>query len=505
MVHDGIPQAMDDTSRAQFPMIQQGQTMMTATTILSDKAEDEHKDRQAPSISRLREISLVSEFSSTLDWIMETHQNPKNTDPEYFIPSLDTIAAQSVHQPLEIWCPLVSESSMSLFIHKFHVQDHLNFLHRFFLFGDDIFSGSIVSALFGGDKRSALHAETRTYGRQWPPRASDLNMSLRAVLLESIAHIPDKVKRRIARATDQYGQTLDIDDMITFGVRETRPDSTWRDPRAINAFDFLYLVYQVPYPISVVITPRILEKYNRLFSFLLQIHRLNAATNHIYQKLHQSHVFRHDTASMANEDALHRMRFRIDQFMTTFGNYVFDTAIRATWKTFMQQVEVTGEYPRDQDDGHNQQQSSDLFAAMDPILFSEYHEHVLDRMLFQCFLKQSQRPIRAIIEAMFEDVLDFSQALDDSRSGAGRTDEKRCGEVIRRFGMHAEQFVKVLNKLHDRGVGRLGNVMNSLHDQGASGLFGDFYDKREARQGEGAFAATLLTQLDISGFYVNDN
>lgn len=235
--------------------------------------------------------------------------------------------------------------------------------------------------------------------------------------------------------------------------------------------------YHVPYPISLIISPRILEKYNRLFTFLLQLHRVNAASKHAFTRL---------SSSNNNNDTLHRMRFQIDQFITTFSNYIFDTAIHATWHTFMQQVQALSHCNEE-----GRANDSNPFTTMDPLMMAEYHEHILDRMLYQCFLKQSLRVVHGIIHKIFQDVLDFSDA----------TDPTTCIEIHAAFSQHAEQFIKVLGKLHDRGIGRLGNVMNSYHDHGNFGLFGDFYDKQEARSDQGAFARELLTRLDINGFY----
>lgn len=202
-----------------------------------------------------------------------------------------------------------------------------------------------------------------------------------------------------------------------------------------------------------------------MFTFLLQVHRINAATKHIYQQLHPS-----------ENPTLHRIRFQIRQFTNALMQYVFDIAIQATWSSFIDQIES----------------DTILFQTMDPIMFGEYHEHVLDRMLYQCFLKQSQQPIKQMLNQVFEDILSFAFIPDQDHL-----------QLFKQFVQHVHQFTKVLSKLHDRGIGRLGNVMNSLNDQGSFGVFGDFHDKLDAKSGQGAFAHELLTRLDMNGYYSN--
>lgn len=244
----------------------------------------------------------------------------------------------------------------------------------------------------------------------------------------------------------------------------------------LEAFDFLYAVYQAPYPLNVIITPQTVEKYNRLFSFLLRVLRLNAATKRIYRLW----------LSDGSSPALHKVRFQIDQFVTHFISYVFHTAVGATWKGFMDRLERmrTG---RGYDD--------DLFKTMDPVMLGRYHEHVLDRMLFQCFLKRSQRPVRGVLNRVLQDILDMAVTLEQ------QPPDKQLSDLHQRFIRHAQQFTEVLLKLHERGVGRLGNMMNSLHDAGDYGLFGDFYDRLEAKSGQGAFAQDLWLRLNMNGFY----
>lgn len=41
----------------------------------------------------------------------------------------------------------------------------------------------------------------------------------------------------------------------------------------LRALDFLYLDYKPPHPVDVVITPEILSKYQRIFTFLLRLMR----------------------------------------------------------------------------------------------------------------------------------------------------------------------------------------------------------------------------------------
>ncbi len=47
-----------------------------------------------------------------------------------------------------------------------------------------------------------------------------------------------------------------------------------------RALDFLYMDYKPPHPLEVLITPEILAKYQRIFTFLLRLTRGDAVSFH---------------------------------------------------------------------------------------------------------------------------------------------------------------------------------------------------------------------------------
>ena len=222
--------------------------------------EEVKQENKVPALKALdQEIKLVSDFHKTLDTILLCHQGQQqepadDNDPDQdkfgYIPVVQTITYQSVHQPLAIWCPLVNESAMKLFTEKFHIEAHLELIRRFFLFGDDSFSSAIKDALFinhnnnkedqegdifvvGGIKLHHSNNNKNSSGIQWPPRTSDLNMALRAVLLESIAQMPEEIKGYICKPHHQLlldQANMEIEDLLTFGVREKQQNDQWRDP-----------------------------------------------------------------------------------------------------------------------------------------------------------------------------------------------------------------------------------------------------------------------------------
>ncbi|KAI8373225.1 gamma-tubulin complex component protein [Radiomyces spectabilis] len=456
-----------------------------------------------PSLSPLPQEEFCSEFSRTLEKIMKYHTMSRKDSADniidYAIPMLDTIIEQSLHQPLQIWCPLLNNSAMSLLLNQFGLEDHLSLLKRYFLFGDDLFVAGLCNVLLptGSDDDNVETGFPISRQDTWPPKLTQLNTSLRAVILDAVSQIPEIERRRICSSVQSERPTLDIEDILTFSIREKNGVNGWMNPYAL---DFLCLSYEANYPLNVVITEQVLEKYNRVFSFLLRITKVTTATKRLYEMFRGRRWYQPATGQ-----ALHRFRFGMEQFITSLCEYIFQIAIQATWSTFMQRLDKMKAFNNDQDSTA----SLDFFYMMDPITLSIYHDYILDRILFQCFLKRSQQSILHVLNSVFKDILSFSVAVEEyhrTNSTGPKAQEQeqkmmqRCETIFDSFMKHAKTFVKILQLLDDKGIGRLGNMMYSMNNS-KQGIFGDIHEQAEAKAGIGGFVKELLTRLNFNGVY----
>lgn len=253
----------------------------------------------------------------------------------------------------------------------------------------------------------------------------------------------------------------------------------------MEALDFLQLNYNATYPLDIVITPLIIDKYNRVFTFLLQILRVNVVPKRIYRHLkgiawHQTNI----------RDKIFRYRFQMDRFMNAVQGYVHDTVIQGTWSRFMQHVEDM------------QTQSNDAYSIiMEPHMFKEYHEHILDCILYQCFLKTSQLQVLKTLYSAMRDIVIFGAILDDYTSmEEPKTEEKlmmKCKRIFDQFERHVTVFIRVLHVVEEKGSGRLSNILNNT----SVGVFRDLYAKQEAKLAVDVFVKDLIVRLSLNGFY----
>ncbi|KAL9552386.1 hypothetical protein MBANPS3_003797 [Mucor bainieri] len=439
----------------------------TTTLAIHNDDHDTNQDalqHDIPTLPPLADSTKQSGFSVELMQLLQDETN-------HSIPTFDTITLQSYIVPIQTWCPLLNESFMISFLTQFKLQSHLSLLYRYFLFGNGTFVNGLKATFFA--KIGLNHM-----GDCWPPKVFSLNLALQSLLLENSQH--------------------EYDDLITFFVRRTTAESPWSHPHAVEALSFLQLHYDATYPLNMVITPAILDKYNRIFTFLIQLLRVATVIKRCFEPLRNLQWYRTST-----RDAICRYRFQMDQFTSALQSYIHDTAIEATWSSFMHHVQAMQSQQTSSNSNSNSSSSSSkdyVSVIMEPHSFRDYHEHVLDRILFQCFLKQSQTRIFKVLRPVLQDIVLFSAILDDYAVKDMESEDKlnmKCARIFDQFKNHARVFVSVLQLLETKGSGRLSNVLNSTRPS----IFNDLYARHEAKNGMDVFVKDLLTRLALNGYY----
>ncbi|KAF9918994.1 hypothetical protein BX616_003244 [Lobosporangium transversale] len=360
----------------------------------------------------------------------------KSTRLENMAP-LTTLANCVFGKSISIRTSLINTCVLSLYFHDLNLLGHFDTLGRFMLMQDGVFVARMAQALFDEDTgllaRSVLAAtavepkipdedrapvgsvtvlpkaststsksELRTSLKStWPPRSGELEMTLRAVLLDCIqtqtaevrnlgdedkydSEVSDmdicdddktyspqrqqqqqtlsfrnKLKKqdisRIKRSLD----TQELEESLAFAIKEYNDvKKIPRNVNALEALDFLYLDYKAPRPLRLLfLTPETFDKYTRLFTFRLRFARIDATLKRIYQQLrtrqkdiqlsgynnkgtHSSNsTYDHNDYNHIEMKMLYRYRFEAQQIFDGIHGYISDVAIGATWKTFMTQLE----------------------------------------------------------------------------------------------------------------------------------------------------------------------
>ncbi|KAG9295399.1 hypothetical protein G9A89_013428 [Geosiphon pyriformis] len=515
------------------------------------------------STTRLLQHLLVSQLSSS-------------GYKDYVLP-LSAITDLVVGYPLRCQSRLINASILSILFHDLDLLAHLQVLRDFILLGNGNFVSGMTNALFNDNVEYSedflvtksqfavggvgLKLNSR---RSWPPDGIEWRMALKSVIVETILlekkNIGDLMEEESEKITvDPWGLVKNLDDMLMFEIKNYEMEEEGcQDPQALEALDFLYLHYKPPYPLNVVITAQALTKYNRLFTFLLRILRLDTVVRHIYRLSHSRYLLDDEKDPPGQKILVQKFRFEAQQFMIALHGYVFDAAISSTWKLFMKRLgkisreaelklshekqsnsrrtstsesEAGFESMNSEDDNIDEtpdiEDQDDIFNqnVQDIQSLRAYHDHILDRMLIQCLLEKKQAPIMKLLNGILSVILLFAQTLQNRRARIYDVSQRQehwhtIQTLYEKFRLYTAMLVKILLALEEKGGGRMGlgvkrvgnNAFKGRRESNtqfsASGSEFNSYDtgkwyndKVDHQSGVGGFLQELLLRLDFNDYY----
>ncbi|KAF9905851.1 hypothetical protein EC991_001256 [Linnemannia zychae] len=362
------------------------------------------------------------------------------------LPLLTVLAERSLCYTLRARASLINTCVMSLYFHDLNLLGHLEIMERFLLMRDGWFVARLGEALFEDETgllmrymdaaneaaneaavNEAADSTTRlgtgagvgvgpSSGRRgsaastssnnppwrrarltWPPRSGEVEMTLRAVLLDcfqangaeevenfeatnksdlsemevgddapnrSFVVVRDTKKDRLLKRKKIDSEELE--ETLAFAVQGYDEESTiCRDANALEALDFLYLDYKAPRPLRLLVfTTSALQKYTRLFTFQLRLARVGAAMKQIYRHLRTRQKLiaaampspprklqqkQQDNTSLSKVQQaraqlqvemrmLHRFKFETQQIFDGLQGYIVHVAMGQTWEAFMDQM-----------------------------------------------------------------------------------------------------------------------------------------------------------------------
>ncbi|CAG8712634.1 18063_t:CDS:10, partial [Gigaspora rosea] len=368
---------------------------------------------------------------------------------EYILP-LGAVIDLVLKHTLICHCRLINASILYIFFHDLDLRAHLNVLREFMLLGNGTFVSGLTDALFSdnvdyGEDLTANSNYGSKFGmglrlnsrKTWPPVAAEWVTALKAVIMESILLEKRNTENDDSKAAvGAWSRVNDLDNLLMFSVRIDMDHCN--DPNALEALDSFCLNYKPPYPINVIITPSSLDKYNRLFVFLLRVLRMGIVSRHIYRLLHDRYLI-DDKDTAEDKNLAQKFRFEAQQFIAALHGYAFDVAISSTWTHFMKRLNkiakeakfgVSREHSRNTSNASSADNQSFSSESIDDFNDNDYyddeylsegvknleslrayHNHVLERMLSQCLLIKEQESITNALNRIQAIILEFSKQL----------------------------------------------------------------------------------------------
>lgn len=397
-------------------------------------------------------------------------------DEEAFSPPISLLPVLSFNPLISIQAQLINRACLRLLFKEHNLRSHFSLLHRYSLFGDGVFASRLSHALFDPELPTAERRQGRSRAGisglklgsrdTWPPASSELRLALMGILTESY-HDTGQLE----------GSSLFNNELpggLSFAIRDMSEEELKRcmDPSSIEALDFLRLQYNPPPPLSALITQDSLLKYDAVFKLLLRTVRMLFVVNQLFQDTKHC-VVRSDYLSQ---------RFRIEShhFILAISGYFFD-GVQANWSILKSKL-IDTERALDRD-------GPESLANL-----RDFHEQILDRMMFTLILRKRQAQVMRLLEEIFSLILQFARHIRSKACGMSEVTDSTSDirQIYEKFKKKVRVLISVCRGLSERR----GQGGTTTHE-----AFQDVSRSDETSEDGGNTMGQLLLKFEMSGFY----
>nr|XP_015207665.1 PREDICTED: gamma-tubulin complex component 6 [Lepisosteus oculatus] len=204
-------------------------------------------------------------------------------------------------------------------------------------------------------------------------------------------------------------------------------------PHAPDALGCLELRYKVDWPLNIVITDSCMSKYNRLFSFLLQLKHMVWTLRDVWFHLKRAALVK-GAGRGGQFRQLQLYRHEMQHFVKVIQGYIANQILQVSWSEFSQRLGSV----------------SDLDAI------HRRHADYLNRAIFRGLLTEKAAPVMNIIHSIFSLILKFRTQLIAQPWGCQQGEAEHPNFVAmqhsyRTFKYYSHFLFKVVTKLVNRG------------------------------------------------------
>ena len=396
---------------------------------------------------------------------------------EVFAPPLSLLPVLSFNPLIANQALFINRACLRVFFKEYNIQSHFSLLHRYSLCGDGVFASRLSHALFDpefdsterrkGRFRAGISGLKLGSRETWPPASSELRLALTGILTESYYE-----SGRGAEVSAMFREELPGG--LSFAIREMHQDELQRcmDPNSIEALDFLKLQYRPPPPLDAVITQASLARYDVVFKLLLRAARMLFVANQLFRDTNSRFAIRHGADPISKS-------FRIEShhFVSAICRYFFN-GVQANWNVLQRRLE-------DIDKALDRDGLSDGDSLHK---LRDFHENLLDRLMFTLILRKRQAQVMKLLEEIFSLILVFARHTRiEATRDMGRSDFKvDLQETYHKFKKKVRVFVSVCRGLSERR----GEGGTKSHDA-----------SEELGEDGGNTIGQLLLDFEMNGFY----
>ncbi|XP_062317437.1 gamma-tubulin complex component 6 isoform X1 [Osmerus eperlanus] len=318
--------------------------------------------------------------------------------------SLPVLMKHSVTTPLITHVSLVNKAVVDYFFVELGVERHFEALRHFLLMEDGEFAQSLSDLLF------EKLASGQTPGELLTPLV--LNSILSKALQYSL-----------------HGDNA-LAPNFTFALRFL-PETF--HPHAPDSLNCLELRYKVDWPLNIIVTDSCMNKYNRLFSFLLQLKHMVWSLRDVWFHLKRTALLKGAGRSVQFRQ-LQLYRHEMQHFVKVIQGYIANQILQVSWSEFKTKMATV----------------NDLDAI------HRTHADYLNRAIFRGLLTEKAAPVMNIIHSIFSLILKFraqliTQPWASQQGEAVHPSFIAMQQSYNTFKYYSHFLFKVVTKLVNRG------------------------------------------------------
>ncbi|XP_073508207.1 gamma-tubulin complex component 6 isoform X2 [Phyllobates terribilis] len=384
---------------------QQTYLQTLADSYCLEKYQDTYEIMSKPPVPHMLSHVMPREFSFPVDPHIESATDETAVQLIELL-SLPVLMKYSVTAPIVSSVSLVNKAVVNYYFVELNMEKHFEAIRHFLLMEDGEFAQSLSDLLF------EKLVSGQTLRELFTPLV--LNSILNKALQYSL-----------------HGDSH-LASNLSFALKYT-PEVL--APTAPDALSCLELRYKVDWPLNIVITDNCINKYNKIFSFLLQLKHMVWTLRDVWFHLKRTALV-NQASNSSQYRQLQLYRHEMQHFVKIIQGYIANQILHVTWSEFKNKLRTV--------------------SNLEDI--RKTHTEYLNKALFRGLLTEKAAPLMNVIHSIFSLILKFRTQLisqswtcDKDKQMASHPNYGLMQQSYDTFKYYSDFLFEVVTKLVNRG------------------------------------------------------
>ncbi|XP_069832922.1 gamma-tubulin complex component 6 [Dendropsophus ebraccatus] len=384
---------------------QQAYLKTLADNYCLEKYQDTYDMMSKPPVLHLLSHVMPQEFSFPADPDIESATDETAVQLIELL-SLPVLMKYSVTAPIISSVSLVNKAVVDYYFVELNMEKHFEAIRHFLLMEDGEFAQSLSDLLF------EKLVSGQTLSELFTPLV--LNSILNKALQYSL-----------------HGDSH-LASNLSFALKYIPEVFT---PTAPDTLSCLELRYKVDWPLNIVITDACINKYNKVFSFLLQLKHMVWTLRDVWFHLKRTALVNQASSSVQYRQ-LQLYRHEMQHFVKVIQGYIANQILHVTWSEFRSKLRTVSNLEE----------------------IRKMHTEYLNKALFRGLLTEKAAPLMNVIHSMFSLILKFRTQLisqswtcDKDMQMASHPNYGLMQQSYDTFKYYSDFLFEVVTKLVNRG------------------------------------------------------